>query len=210
MYRINDLFYTLQGEGTHTGRPAVFLRFTGCNLWTGREEDRHKAACTFCDTDFTTVAATYDTAAALATAVDNLWPAQEFSYRGSRRFVVLTGGEPTIQVDRGLVLALHNKGFYVAIETNGTRDVCAPVDWICLSPKAGTHLRQRKADEVKLVYPQPELQPEQVEWIQAKSFRLQPMDGPDLDVNTKAAIEYCLSNPRWSLSLQTHKLIGIA
>ena len=205
MYRVNDLFYTLQGEGTHTGRPAVFLRFAGCNLWTGREADRATAACRFCDTDFADVKTTYTDAARLADAVAALWP------DSGRRMVVITGGEPTLQLDKHLLLLLRARGFFIALETNGTRRVPDGVDWVCVSPKAGTYIRQRHADELKLVYPQPHLDPDvATELVTARSQRLQPMDGPNYEANLAAAVDYCLTHPAWSLSLQTHKVIGIA
>jgi 7-carboxy-7-deazaguanine synthase (Cx14CxxC type) len=193
-----------------TGRPAVFCRFALCNLWTGREEDRHRAVCQFCDTDFVGTdgpdGGVFGTAGELAEAVDSRWPADAGP---ARRLAVCTGGEPLLQLDTDAVDALHRKGFEVAVETNGTREAPEGLDWICVSPKANAPLVLRSGDELKLVYPQPEAPPEQFEPLAFKHFLLQPMDGPRLAENTGAAIAYCLAHPRWRLSLQTHKLIGI-
>lgn len=209
MYAVKSCFYTLQGEGCHAGRPAVFLRFAGCNLWTGREADRHKATCQFCDTDFVGTdgdgGGSFDTAEALAAHVARRWP----GFRQDRAYVVCTGGEPTLQLDVALIDALHREGFEVAIETNGTRAVPEGVDWICVSPKAGADLVQRRGDELKLVYPQEGAMPEQFAELAFRHFLLQPMDGPTIAEHTRAAVAYCLAHPRWSLSLQTHKLLGI-
>jgi 7-carboxy-7-deazaguanine synthase len=211
-YAVKEIFYTLQGEGAQTGRPAVFCRFAGCNLWTGREEDRADAVCRFCDTDFVGTdgpgGGKFATAAALASAVTAAWP--ELAGR-ARRFVVCTGGEPLLQMDAELVEALHVEGFEVAVETNGTQEPPPGIDWLTVSPKAGAGLAVRRGDELKLVYPQEEAvaQPEQFEGLQFRHFFLQPMDGPALEANTAAALRYCLSHPRWRLSLQTHKLLGI-
>lgn len=206
-YRIKEIFYTLQGEGVQTGRPAVFCRFTLCNLWTGREADRHRATCRFCDTDFLGTdgpdGGVYETADDLADAIADRWPTAD------RRYVVCTGGEPLLQLDDAAVAALHRRGFEVAIETNGTRVAPAGVDWICVSPKAGAPLRLLAGDELKLVYPQPGAEPERFVALSFTHFLLQPMDGPDTAANTRAAIEYCLDHPRWRLSLQTHKITGI-
>ncbi|MGH3821623.1 MAG: 7-carboxy-7-deazaguanine synthase [Pseudonocardiaceae bacterium] len=208
-YRVKEIFYTLQGEGTHTGRPAVFCRFTLCNLWTGREEDRHRAICKFCDTDFLGTqgpdGGVFCTATDLAAAIDARWPAGS----GGSRYVVCTGGEPLLQLDAQAVAALHDRGFEVAIETNGTRESPVGIDWICVSPKAGAELRLRAGDELKLVFPQPGAEPERFESLGFTHFMLQPMDGPDLEANTRAAVEYCLAHPRWRLSIQTHKILGI-
>lgn len=208
MYAVKEIFYTLQGEGANAGRPAVFCRFAGCNLWSGREADRAEAICRFCDTDFVGVdgpgGGRFATADELAAAIAAAWQGE-----GGRRFVVLTGGEPMLQVDDALIEALHRHSFEVAIETNGTLPVSPLIDWICVSPKAGAALAQRSGDELKLVYPQPELMPEAVEDLAFKLRYLQPMDGPERARNTAAAVEYCKSNPKWRLSLQTHKLIGI-
>ena len=203
-YSVKEIFYTLQGEGANTGRPAVFLRFAGCNLWTGREEDRAGAICQFCDTDF--VGGTkYASAAQVAEEVASQW----FGNGTSKRFVVITGGEPLLQVDRPLIDSLHNLGFEIAIETNGT--IAAPdgIDWICVSPKAGTVIKQRTGDELKLVYPQQGITPKELERLDFERFFLQPMDGPAVEQNTELAARYCLEHPRWRLSLQTHKLLGI-
>jgi 7-carboxy-7-deazaguanine synthase len=210
MYTVKEIFYTLQGEGCHAGLPAVFCRFTGCNLWTGREHDRESAVCRFCDTDFVGTGpdgGKFGSAAELADRVASLWPA----HAEGPRFVVCTGGEPLLQLDAGLVSAFHANRFEVAVETNGTRDAPPGLDWICVSPKAGATLRLLNGDELKLVYPQvePEAQPERFEHLAFRFFSLQPMDGPDLTENTRRAVEYCLSHPRWRLSLQTHKLLGL-
>jgi 7-carboxy-7-deazaguanine synthase (Cx14CxxC type) len=209
-YRVKEIFYTLQGEGMQAGRPAVFCRFALCNLWTGREEDRHRAVCRFCDTDFVGTdgpdGGVFRTAADLADAVAARWPAGR---DGTRRYVVCTGGEPLLQLDTAAVTALHERGFEVAIETNGTRDAPGGVDWICVSPKAGAPLRLRAGDELKLVYPQPGAEPERFTDLPFTHFLLQPMDGPDVAANTRAAIDYCLAHPRWRLSVQTHKIVGI-
>jgi 7-carboxy-7-deazaguanine synthase len=208
-YQVNELFYTLQGEGTHAGRPAVFVRFSGCNLWTGIEADRDRAACRFCDTDFVDAPLVFDDAMDLAKAVSAELPKNAWNYQRPP-MVVLTGGEPLLQVDKPLLDALHQVGLFIAVETNGTKPVHDAIDWVCVSPKAGTVIRARRADELKLVFPQPNLSPDHAEAaIKARSQRLQPMDGPDLQTNTVAAIQYVLDHPQWSLSLQTHKMIGI-
>jgi len=210
-YRVKEVFYTLQGEGLRTGRPAVFCRFTLCNLWTGREQDRHRAICQFCDTDFLGTdgpdGGVFTTAAGLAAAVAARWQADVGD--DLPRYVVCTGGEPLLQLDAAAVAALHDRGFEVAVETNGTRDAPPGIDWTCVSPKAGAELRLHACDELKLVFPQPGARPEQFEELDFRYFLLQPMDGPDLAANTSAAVEYCLAHPRWRLSLQTHKLIGL-
>lgn len=210
-YAIKEVFYTLQGEGRHAGRPAVFCRFAGCNLWTGREADRHRATCQFCDTDFVGTdgpgGGRYSSPAELAQAVAGAWP--QGSDSAARRYVVCTGGEPTLQMDVPLIEALHERGFEVAIETNGTLPVPPGIDWICVSPKAGAPLAQRRGDELKLVFPQPAAMPESFHDLEFVHYMLQPMDGPDRDANTRAALAYCLAHPRWQLSLQTHKLLGI-
>jgi 7-carboxy-7-deazaguanine synthase len=209
-YTVKELFYTLQGEGANVGRAAVFCRFAGCNLWTGREEDRADAICRFCDTDFVGVAADggkFTDPAALARAVVSLWPTAPGE--GSRPFVVCTGGEPLLQLDGPLVDALHAAGFEVAVETNGTRPAPAGIDWICVSPKARAPLTLTRGNELKLVYPQEGGEPERYERLEFEHFFLQPMDGPDVEANTRRALEYCLRHPRWRLSMQTHKLLGI-
>lgn len=208
-YAVKEIFYTLQGEGAHAGRPAVFCRFAGCNLWTGRESDRAHAVCDFCDTDFVGTdgdgGGRFASADALADAVLAKWPASG----GGRPYVVCTGGEPLLQLDPPLVAALHHRGFDVAVETNGTQDPPPGLDWICVSPKARAPLRLRAGNELKLVYPQQELDPASFEALDFEQFFLQPMDGPALAEHTRAALEYCLAHPRWRLSLQTHKLLGI-
>lgn len=208
-YTAKEIFYTLQGEGTQAGRPAVFCRFSGCNLWTGREEDRASAICSFCDTDFFGVGpdgGKFRSADELAAAVERLWPS---SNGHGKRFVVCTGGEPLLQLDDAAVDALHERGFEVAIETNGTLEPPNGVDWICVSPKAGSKTILRSGNELKLVYPQEGPEPEAFERDDFAQFYLQPMDGPDLAHNTRLALEYCLAHPQWKLSLQTHKFLGI-
>jgi len=206
-YSVKELFYTLQGEGAHSGRPAVFLRFAGCNLWSGHEKDRASAVCRFCDTWFVGVdgpgGGKFATAEDLAHAAVQKWPG------GGRPYVVCTGGEPLLQLDRALIDALHGRGFEIAIETNGTLEVPAGVDWVCVSPKARAELVVTRGDELKLVYPQEGGEPERYEDLSFGAFYLQPMDGPDRERHTAAAVAYCLSHPRWKLSLQTHKLLGI-
>jgi len=205
---VKEIYYTLQGEGANVGRPAVFLRFAGCNLWSGREEDRASATCDFCDTDFVgtdgPAGGKFATARELAAAVAAAWPGD-----AKRRFVVCTGGEPLLQLDAPLVAALHATGFDVAIETNGTLLPPPGIDWVCVSPKAGAALVLRSGQELKLVYPQKGLPPENVAGLDFRHFFLQPMDGPDRLRNTDLALRYCLEHPRWRLSLQTHKLLGI-
>ena len=207
-YSVKELFYTLQGEGLRAGRPAVFCRFAGCNLWSGREEDRATAVCRFCDTDFVgtdgTLGGKFTSAESLATAIAALWPAGE-----AYRYVVLTGGEPLLQVDAGLIDALHAEAFEIAVETNGTVTAPPGIDWLCVSPKAGSEWVQRSGDELKLVCPQPELLPDAIPTEGFKHFLLQPMDGPAQRANTRAAIAYCQAHPRWRLSMQTHKTLEI-
>jgi 7-carboxy-7-deazaguanine synthase len=208
-YAVKEIFYTLQGEGANTGRPAVFCRFTGCNLWSGREQDRAEATCTFCDTDFVGTdgpgGGRFSSPEALASAVADAWPAES----STGRFVVCTGGEPLLQLDVPLLEALHQKGFEVAVETNGTQIPPPGVDWLCVSPKAGAELVVRSGEELKLVFPQSGASPADFEELAFKHFFLQPMDGPEREHNTRAALQYCLTHPRWRLSLQTHKLLGI-
>ena len=208
-YSVKEIFYTLQGEGANAGRPAVFCRFAGCNLWSGHEADRADAVCKFCDTEFVGTdgpgGGKFATAEELATAVANAWrPGGR-----DRRFVVCTGGEPLLQLDDRAVRALHDRGFEIAVETNGTLDPPTGLDWICVSPKAGAELRLRRGDELKLVYPQTGAEPELFETLEFGQFFLQPMDGPEIERNTRLALEYCLKYPHWKLSLQTHKLLGI-
>ena len=210
-YAVKEIFYTLQGEGVNAGRPAVFCRFAGCNLWTGREEDRHSAVCTFCDTDFVGTdglgGGKFATPAELAGAVASAWPAD--SPPRARRLVVCTGGEPLLQLDGPLVDALHGERFEVSVETNGTRLPPPGVDWVCVSPKAGAEVRLRAGNELKLVYPQELARPERFESLDFDHFLLQPMDGPRAAENTRLALEYCLRHPQWRLSLQTHKILRI-
>lgn len=209
-YTVKEIFYTLQGEGAHAGRAAVFLRFSGCNLWSGREEDRAHATCTFCDTDFVGTGpdgGKFEDADALARAVVATWPWQRM--RGARPLVVCTGGEPLLQLDEDLVAALHDAGFEIAIETNGTQRAPSGIDWICVSPKANAPLVLTSGNELKLVFPQPTAMPERFESLDFRYFFLQPMDGPEQEQNTALAVAYCLAHPRWRLSIQTHKLLGI-
>lgn len=209
-YAVKEIFYTLQGEGANAGRPAVFCRFAGCNLWTGREEDRSAAVCTFCDTDFVGIGpdgGRFATPAELASVIRSHWPAP--NPPGGRPLVVCTGGEPLLQLDDALVDALHEEGFEIAVETNGTCKAPLGIDWICVSPKATATLRLTSGDELKLVFPQPEAMPERFADLDFTEFFLQPMDGPQVAENTKRAVDYCLANPRWRLSVQTHKALGI-
>ncbi len=208
-YAVKEIFYTIQGEGANTGRPAVFCRFAGCNLWTGRDEDRATATCQFCDTDFVGMdgpgGGRFATPAALAEAVAAAWPAAA----EGRRFVVCTGGEPLLQLDTALLDALHRQGFEVAVETNGTIQPPDGIDWLCVSPKAGAELVVAEGEELKLVFPQPGAEPAAFEQLGFRHYFLQPMDGPEREVHTAEAVQYCLEHPRWRLSLQTHKLLGI-
>ena len=222
-YAVKEIYYTLQGEGAHTGRPAVFCRFAGCNLWTGREEDRATAVCRFCDTDFFGVngveGGKYPTAEALASKVADVWDGGYPERRAVRLaavspadlppYLVCTGGEPLLQLDAPLVAAFHAAGFEVAVETNGTQEPPPGLDWICVSPKAEAPLVLRRGDELKLVFPQLGAEPERFVALPFRHFFLQPMDGPARTENTQRAAEYCLAHPRWRLSLQTHKLIGL-
>ena len=209
-YAVKEIFYTLQGEGSQAGRPAVFCRFAGCNLWTGREEDRLKAVCQFCDTDFVGTDGSgggkFRDAVALAASVASHWPADD---RSGRRFVVLTGGEPLLQVDAELTAALHVQGFEIAVESNGTVTPPPGIDWLCVSPKAGAPLVVAGGQELKLVFPQDGIAPADVQALAFEHFYLQPMDGPLKARNTELAVQYCQAHPQWRLSLQTHKLIGI-
>ena len=210
MYTVKEIFYTLQGEGANAGRPAVFCRFSGCNLWSGREADRADAMCTFCDTDFVGVGpdgGRFATANALADAVGARWPWSASS--GARPLVVCTGGEPLLQLDDAAVSALHAAGFEVAVETNGTRLAPTGLDWICVSPKSTAPLVLTSGNELKLVFPQADAPPERFESLAFDHFYLQPMDGPVVDANTRQAVAYCLAHPRWRLSVQTHKALGI-
>jgi 7-carboxy-7-deazaguanine synthase len=211
VYTIKECFYTLQGEGTHAGRPAVFLRFSGCNLWTGREADRASAVCTFCDTDFVGVGpdgGKFKTAVELAAFARGHWPAGLAGSR-ARPFVVCTGGEPLLQLDEAAIAALHAEGFEVAVETNGTQPAPLGLDWTCVSPKAEAEVVLLRGDELKLVFPQELAPPKKFEELDFRHFLLQPMDGPDAQANTEAALAYCLAHPQWKLSIQTHKLLQI-
>jgi 7-carboxy-7-deazaguanine synthase (Cx14CxxC type) len=206
-YAVKEIFYTLQGEGAQAGRAAVFCRFAGCNLWSGREADRAQAVCRFCDTDFVGTdgagGGKFADAASLADAVAVQWPG------GGKPLVVCTGGEPLLQLDAPLIEALHARGFEIAVETNGTQPAPAGLDWICVSPKADAPLALTRGDELKLVFPQAEARPERFEALAFKHFILQPMDGPERERNTQRALQYCLEHPQWRLGLQTHKLLNI-
>lgn len=212
-YSVKEIYYTLQGEGAQTGRPAVFLRFAGCNLWSGREQDRLNAVCRFCDTGFVGTdgpgGGKFNTAGDLSTAVAELWPGQQDN---GTPYVVCTGGEPLLQLDDDAIDALHDAGFDIGVESNGTILAPANIDWLCISPKGRADLVQKSGDEIKLVYPQIEEQarPEKFAGLDFRHFFLQPLDDTEIAANTRAAIDYCLRNPRWKLSLQTHKIIGIA
>src|SRR5687768_8921447 len=219
-YAVKEIFYTLQGEGAHAGRPAVFCRFAGCNLWSGREADRAAATCTFCDTDFVGTdgpgGGKFATANDVADAVLRHWPASTTGATDSEAagvngtpYVVCTGGEPLLQLDEPLIDAFHARGFEVAVETNGTRPAPKGIDWLCVSPKAGAPLVLAAGHELKLVFPQPGAPPERFAGLDFQRFYLQPMDGPDRERNTQLALAYCLAHPQWRLSLQTHKLLGI-
>ena len=208
VYSVKEIFKTLQGEGAQAGRAAVFCRFTGCNLWSGREVDRAHAICRFCDTDFVGTdgigGGKFDNAEDLGKAIERAW-----GNFPARRFVVFTGGEPLLQLDSSVLDAVHARGFETAVETNGTCEIPQGLDWVCVSPKAGAPLRVRCGDELKLIYPQDGLDPNELTGLGFKHFWLQPMDGPDRVANTAAAVNYCLSHPQWRVSLQTHKLMGI-
>jgi 7-carboxy-7-deazaguanine synthase (Cx14CxxC type) len=210
MFSVKEIFYTLQGEGAQAGRAAVFCRFAGCNLWSGREEDRAQAICQFCDTDFIGVnglgGGRFDTAVELAAAVDAAWPV---GVADEKKYVVCTGGEPLLQLNAPLIFALHARGFTIAVETNGTIAAPAGVDWICVSPKADAVLKQTSGDELKLVYPQTGLEPESFAGLDFKNFFLQPKDSPERTANTAAAVRYCMEHPQWRLSVQMHKVVGI-
>ena len=209
-YAVKEIFYTLQGEGGQAGRAAVFCRFAGCNLWSGREADRATAICRFCDTEFVGVdgagGGKFDSAEDLAAAVEEKWPHEA---EQGKRFVVCTGGEPLLQMDATLIDALHARGFEIAVETNGTIAAPAGLDWVCVSPKAGADLVQRTGQELKLVFPQEGFDPDQFSSLNFRHFFLQPMDGPSRLANTELAVAYCMKHPQWRLSLQTHKILGI-
>jgi 7-carboxy-7-deazaguanine synthase (Cx14CxxC type) len=208
-YKVKEIFYTLQGEGANVGRPAVFCRFTGCNLWSGKEKDRQKAICRFCDTDFVGTdgigGGEFASPSALVDAIETYWPANA----QERPFVVFTGGEPLLQLDAPIVELLRKRGFEIAIETNGTRVPPQGIDWVCVSPKANADLVLHSGQELKLVFPQAGADPERYERLDFRYFFLQPMDGDNRARNTQLALEYCLTHPRWRLSLQTHKYLGI-
>ncbi len=209
MYKIKEIYYTLQGEGAQVGRPAVFCRFSGCNLWTGREQDRHKAICQFCDTDFWGMDGENGgkySKEDLAQKIKEVWG----NMGAGKPYVVCTGGEPLLQLDEALIKSFHQTGFEVAVETNGTVEAPKGLDWICVSPKAGTELKITAGHELKLVFPQPEAMPARFEKLNFQHFFIQPMDGPDVQQNTKLAIDFCLKNPMWRLSIQTHKVLKIA
>jgi 7-carboxy-7-deazaguanine synthase (Cx14CxxC type) len=224
-YTVKEIFYTLQGEGAQSGRAAVFCRFSGCNLWSGREEDRSRAVCQFCDTDFVGTGpdgGRFASPIELADAIDRCWlglggavveggskESKASADGAGRKYVVCTGGEPLLQVDENLIDALHERGFEVAVETNGTKPAPASLDWVCVSPKAGAPFVQTSGSELKLVYPQENAPPEKFEQLGFEHFFLQPMDGPNTALNTERAIEYCLAHPKWRLSIQTHKLVGL-
>jgi len=212
-YSVREIYYTLQGEGAQTGRPAVFLRFAGCNLWSGREEHRAEAVCRFCDTEFVGTdgpgGGKFESAASLAAAVHEAWPTD---VTGDRPYVVCTGGEPLLQLDDSLIAALHAAGFEVGVESNGTLVAPAGIDWLCISPKGKAPVVQTAGQELKLVYPQleSEAQPERFADLQFDHFFLQPLDSPELESNTRRAVEYCLDHPQWRIGLQMHKVLGIA
>lgn len=209
-YSVHEVFYTLQGEGAQSGRPAVFCRFAGCNLWSGREADRERAVCRFCDTAFRGISGPnggrFDDAQALAEYLSSFWPRQAGSVHP---FIVCTGGEPLLQLDSALIAALHRQDFEIAVETNGTRPAPAGIDWLCVSPKANAPLAIRSGNELKLVFPQADAPPERFAELDFQHFFLQPMDGPEREANTAQAIAYCIAHPGWRLSLQTHKWLGI-
>lgn len=206
-YAVKEIYYTIQGEGAHSGRPALFLRFSGCNLWSGREEDRERAICQFCDTDFRGTdgpgGGKYN-AGELVSKLTSIWPISS-----THAYVVCTGGEPLLQLDRELIDAMHAAQIEIAIETNGTIEVPEGIDWICMSPKANTDIVVRSGNEIKIVYPQAGIDPADFESWAFDHFFIQPMDSPEVDANTKKAIRFCMDNPKWRLSLQTHKLLGI-
>lgn len=213
-YAVKTIYASIQGEGFHTGRPSVVLRFAGCNLWTGREQDRARAICNFCDTDFVGIdgpgGGHYKTAPELAEAIARVWGSRPRLSGDAVPYVVCTGGEPLLQLDEELVEELHRRGFEVAVETNGTRRAPAGLDWICVSPKDGSDLVQTSGHELKLVYPQPDVDPADFSAMAFEHFYLQPMDGPELERNTERTIEYCRRHPRWRVSLQLHKYLGVA
>ena len=208
MFQVKEIYYTLQGEGARTGRPAVFCRFTGCNLWTGREKDREKAVCNFCDTDFVGVdgpgGGKFNDSKELLAAISNCWPKDL-----EQKYVVLTGVEPALQINQDFIGGLHNIGFEVAIETNGTLPIPSNIDWVTVSPKSNSVLKVESGDELKLVFPQEGVDPRKFQNLPFKNFFLQPLDGEERTINTQKTLQYCLENPLWNLSLQSHKYIGI-
>ncbi|MEP7196694.1 MAG: 7-carboxy-7-deazaguanine synthase [Saprospiraceae bacterium] len=208
-YSIKEIFYSLQGEGRQSGRPSVFLRFAGCNFWTGREEDRANAICNFCDTEFVgtdgTFGGKYKSASELVKVIADLWPDLSMG----KPYVVCTGGEPLLQLDNELIAELHKANFEVAVETNGSIEAVDGIDWICMSPKTNDNIKMEKGDELKFVFPQEKISPEQFEHLSFKYFFIQPMDGPNLQENIQLAIRYCLDHPQWRLSLQNHKILGL-
>ena len=208
MFKVKEIYYTLQGEGARSGRPAVFCRFSGCNLWSGKEKDRQKAICKFCDTDFFGVngpgGGNFKDEDQITFSINSFWPENL-----ENKYVVLTGGEPALQINERLIENLHSSGFEIAIETNGTLSIPKGIDWITVSPKFGTTLKVRSGDELKLIFPQEEMNPEKFEKMDFTNFFLQPMDGKKKTINTQKTIKFCLENPLWNLSLQTHKYIGI-
>ena len=210
-YLVKEIFYSIQGEGFYAGRPAVFCRFAGCNLWSGKEEDREDAICKFCDTDFVGFdgpeGGKYQSASQLAKKIRQFWPQR--NVKSAKPFVVCTGGEPLLQLDAELITALHEEGLEIAVETNGTIIPLPGIDWICVSPKAGAELLQLCGHELKLVYPQPGAQPQNYAHLDFRHFFLQPLDGPELDLNTRLALQYCLAHPQWRISIQLHKILGV-
>ncbi len=208
MFKVKEIYYTLQGEGARTGRPAVFCRFTGCNLWTGKQKDREKAVCNFCDTDFVGVdgpgGGKFKDSKELLTAINNCWPKDL-----EQKYVVLTGGEPALQINKDFIDGLHRIGFEVAIETNGTLPIPSNIDWVTVSPKSNSVLKVKSGDELKLVFPQEGVDPRKFQNLLFTNFFLQPLDGKERTVNTQKTLQYCLENPLWNLSLQSHKYIGI-
>ncbi len=211
LYKVKEIFYSIQGEGYYAGRPAVFCRFAGCNLWSGKEKDRADALCKFCDTDFVGIDGTeggkYQNARELAKKIRQLWPQKDV--KSAKPFVVCTGGEPLLQLDAAMIAMLHEEGVEIAVETNGTIAVPVGMDWICVSPKAGVEFLQLCGDELKLVYPQPGAEPEKYANLAFRHFFLQPLDGHELESNTKLALQYCLAHPQWRLSLQLHKILKV-
>ena len=210
-YLVKEIFYSIQGEGYYVGRPAVFCRFAGCNLWSGKEEDRKDSFCKFCDTDFVGFdgqeGGKYESATQLAKRIRQFWPQADM--KSAKPFVVCTGGEPLLQLDAALITALHDEGLEIAVETNGTIIPPAGIDWICVSPKAGAELMQLCGQELKLVFPQPGAEPEKYAHLDFRHFFLQPLDGPQRDLNTKMALQYCLAHPQWRISLQLHKILKV-